>query len=83
TRFPTIVLTVVAALASSISATTDESAQCGVCTRNYQCRGCGRGTCVSFSGLCPGFNDMTDQHGSTTIIALDMVRSNANFKRSS
>lgn len=42
--YSAIVFAVVAALASSVSAMpTEESAQCGSCTSDYQCRGCGEG----------------------------------------
>ncbi|KAG2369684.1 hypothetical protein BDR07DRAFT_1388103 [Suillus spraguei] len=68
-RFFVISLTVVSALATTISAMpTDASIEsidtCKTwCIRDRQCNTCGRHVCVSFSGLRPGFNHMTNRDG--------------------
>ncbi|KAG1779389.1 hypothetical protein EV702DRAFT_1087773 [Suillus placidus] len=71
----TIILAVVAALASSISATpiddsADSAESCPIlCYWYTQCNDCSLGMCVSFSGLCPGFNQMTHWHGRSPLCA--------------
>ncbi|KAG1781833.1 hypothetical protein EV702DRAFT_488553 [Suillus placidus] len=61
-----VALAVVVALASSISAMpTDASiGYCPIfCLESSDCSTCFLHKCVSFSGLCPGFNHMTHRHG--------------------
>ncbi|KAG1789959.1 uncharacterized protein HD556DRAFT_753713 [Suillus plorans] len=71
-----IFLVVVAQMASSSSATPvqDGIEDCPVfCVYKHECRRCPGKTCVSYSGLCPGFNHDSSTRQFAFICAVSSV----------